>query len=86
MFAALSVFVLYADRLADYKPLEKKAHSSIVFAENFETRNNKNWILRPGYVFQRGEGVNATGGLSLIRPDTAAEYVFSKYNVTGFRR
>ena len=85
IFAALSVFVLYADRLADYKPLEKKAHSSIVFAENFETRNNKNWILRPGYVFQRGEGVNATGGLSLIRPDTAAEYVFSKYNVTGFQ-
>ena len=35
IFAALSVFVLYADRLADYKPLEKKAHSSIVFAENF---------------------------------------------------
>lgn len=85
VLCAVSALTLYADRLADYKPLAKDGQARVIFAEDFETGNNKGWTLRPGYIFKRGEGIDATGGLSLIRPDRETPYAFSKYLVSGFR-
>lgn len=85
VLCAVAAFALHAANPADSKTPDKKTESKVVFTEDFETKNNKSWAVRPGYVFQRGEGVDATGGLSLSRPDAAAAYTFSRCNVTGFQ-
>ena len=83
VLCAVAAFALHAANPADSKTPDKKQNSNVVFTEDFETKNNKSWAVRPGYVFQRGEGVDATGGLSLSRPDAAAAYTSYLYAPTS---
>ena len=79
-FCALT---LAADRLADYRPIDRSTQSRTVWSCDFENQE-PGWTLCKGYVFRRGEGYDATGGLTLSRT-TEEPYIFAKYRVKGLR-
>ena len=77
----LCALTLAADRLADYRPIDRSKQNRVVWSCDFESQQ-PGWTLRKGYTFRRGEGIDATGGLTLSR-SAEEPYSFSKYRVKG---